>query len=98
MRQWLSACLGQFNYISVPVSGEEGATFQFFFHLLSLEKKHAVIKTFETQDDITQEEVLHEVLAQPLEMWRQPLQGQSLGDAAEVFVYSDPSVVDVLSI
>jgi len=59
------------------------------FQLLSLEKRHVVVKSFQFHDDVPPEDVLYEVLAQPFEQWGPLAEGH--GEAAEVFIYTDLS-------
>ena len=97
MRQWLCACLEQYTFLSVPVACEEDVIDYRFLQLLSLERRYIVIETFKSDEDDPVEDVLYEVFAQPFEQWRSPSAGEGPGEAAEVFVYSDPISIDILS-
>lgn len=99
MRQWLGACIVPYSWISVPLTKEDGSSDFVVFQVLTAERKTMHLKGFQPDNEANPGEALYTITAQPVERWRFGVQSpMQLPTELEVFVYTAPEMVDVLSL
>lgn len=97
LRQWLTASMRQFAWMSVPCSGEGGGESTLFFQVLELERKTTRIRSFVAEGEAGDDDALFRISIQPAERWGLPTDAPP-GDCANIFIYTDPCHVDILSV
>lgn len=100
MRQWLSASLERYSYISAPVIGEDGHFTHMFFQILSTEHRQLYVRTFQGVEEQDAGDGLYTISAQPLSRFRAPITNPEDGPGmeAEVFIFTEPVAVDILGV
>jgi hypothetical protein len=94
MRQWLLAALQVYQFLSLPARGEDDNIFIVFVQVLSLELNPILLDV--SQRKLNEEMPQFEIAVQTLERWAPPVEERVLRAQEEVFVYSDPQMVDIL--
>lgn len=96
LRQWFSMLLCRYEYLTLHMVDADGHQSFQAVQVLDVERRNIVVRPFLDADDEAENEGLHTISIQPLEVWC----GQSNPEHAgflQTFVLVSPSKVDVIS-
>lgn len=98
MRQWLAAALRPYDYISFPAGDVGGEQELMFVQVLAVNPKNVVAKAFDPQAREA-EQFLFNIDVQVVEAWAPKFADPTIeGANYDVFVFADPTHIDVLGL
>lgn len=98
MRQWLTATMNAYDYMTVCVDSRLGEDKLLVFQLLELERKSIIVRPFVDASDEAELQGLYVVSYQPLELWSGGAEIRPEVERLETFVLQTPAKTDILTL
>lgn len=98
MRQWLTATMNAYDYMTVCVDDRADEDKLLAFQLLELERKSIIVRGFVDASEEAELQGLYVVSYEPLEIWGGGAGQRSEPKALDTFVLQSPEKTDILTL